>query len=82
VPDAVRSLLKKSALALKNLMRMSPSQRKLFVHYIDSAKRPETRNRLAEHAIDLLERNITLQAEFQSKLAKARDGRKAKPAKK
>jgi len=78
VPEEVAKLLKKSPLAFKNLMALAPSQRKHFVHFIDSAKRPETRERRASRAIDLLERNVTLEMEFRSKLPSARKTKTAK----
>ena len=47
---------------------MAASYRKHFVHFIDSAKRPETRERRAQIAIELLEQNITLEMHYRSKL--------------
>jgi len=68
IPEGVARLIGHSKLALKNLKAMAPSYRKHFVYYIDSAKRPETRERRARMAIELLERNITLEMNYRSKL--------------
>jgi hypothetical protein len=38
------------------------------VYFIDSAKRPETRERRARMAIELLEQNITLEMNYRSRL--------------
>jgi uncharacterized protein YdeI (YjbR/CyaY-like superfamily) len=76
IPGDVERLIARSNVALQNLKRMSPSQRKHFVYYIDSAKRPETRERRAGRAIDLLERNITLDMEFRSRLSTAKARKK------
>jgi uncharacterized protein YdeI (YjbR/CyaY-like superfamily) len=68
IPDDVERRIGRSRLALKNLKAMAPSYRKHFVHFIDSAKRPETRERRAGMAIALLEQNITLEMNYRSKL--------------
>jgi uncharacterized protein YdeI (YjbR/CyaY-like superfamily) len=68
IPEDVARLLRPSALALRNLKAMAPSYRKHFVHFIDSAKRAETRERRAQIAIELLEQNITLEIHYRSKL--------------
>jgi uncharacterized protein YdeI (YjbR/CyaY-like superfamily) len=68
IPDDVARRIGRSRLALKNLRAMAPSYRKHFVHFIDSAKRPETRERRAQIAIELLEQNTTLEIHYRSKL--------------
>jgi len=68
IPEEVERLIGRSKTALKNLKAMAPSYRKHFVYYIDSAKRPETRERRARMAIELLEQNITLEMSYRSKL--------------
>ncbi len=68
IPEDVERLIGRSKTALKNLKAMAPSYRKHFVYYIDSAKRPETRERRAQMAIELLEQNITLEMSYRSKL--------------
>jgi uncharacterized protein YdeI (YjbR/CyaY-like superfamily) len=68
IPKEVGRLIGRSKMALKNLKAMAPSYRKHFVYYIDSAKRPETRERRARMAIELLEQNITLEMSYRSKL--------------
>jgi uncharacterized protein YdeI (YjbR/CyaY-like superfamily) len=72
IPDEVERLIGPSKTALKNLKAMAPSYRKHFVYYIDSAKRPETRERRAQTAIELLDQNITLEMHYQSKLKSAK----------
>jgi len=68
IPEEVERLIGQSKTALKNLKAMAPSYRKHFVYYIDSAKRPETRERRARMAIELLEQNITLEMSYREKL--------------
>ena len=68
IPEAVERRIGQNKLALKNLKAMAASYRKHFVHFIDSAKRPETRERRAQIAIALLEQNITLEMHYRSKL--------------
>jgi uncharacterized protein YdeI (YjbR/CyaY-like superfamily) len=68
IPEIVERLIGRNKTALKNLKAMAPSYRKHFVYYIDSAKRPETRERRAQMAIALLEQNITLEMSYRSKL--------------
>ena len=72
IPEDVARLLGRSKLALKNLNAMAPSYRKHFVYFIDSAKRPETRERRAQIAIELLEQNITLDLNNKSKIEAAK----------
>jgi uncharacterized protein YdeI (YjbR/CyaY-like superfamily) len=72
IPEEVERLIGRSKTALKNLKAMAPSYRKHFVYYIDSAKRPETRERRAQTAIELLDQNITLEMHYQSKLKSAK----------
>src|SRR4029078_8944926 len=64
IPEEVERLIGQSKTALKNLKAMAPSYPKHFVYYIDSAKRPETRERRARMAIELLEQNITLEMSY------------------
>ncbi len=68
IPKEVERRIGQNTLALRNLKAMAASYRKHFVHFIDSAKRPETRERRAQIAIELLERNITLEMHYRSKL--------------
>jgi uncharacterized protein YdeI (YjbR/CyaY-like superfamily) len=68
LPEEIAERIGRSPKALKNLKAMAPSYRKHFVHFIDSAKRPETRERRARQAIELLEQNITLEMNYRSKL--------------
>jgi len=72
IPEAVERRIGQNKLALKNLKAMAASYRKHFVHFIDSAKRPETRERRAQIAIALLEQNITLEMHYRSKLQSGR----------
>jgi uncharacterized protein YdeI (YjbR/CyaY-like superfamily) len=72
IPDDVAHLLGRSKLAVKNLKAMAPSYRKHFVYFIDSAKKPETRERRARIAIALLEQNITLELANKSQIDAAK----------
>ena len=68
IPRDVERLVGRSKVALKNLKAMSPSRRKHFVHYIDSAKRAETREKRARLAIELLDQNVTLDMYYRQRL--------------
>lgn len=68
IPEEVERRIGRNKLALRNLKAMAASYRKHFVHFIDSAKRPETRERRAQIAIELLEQNMTLEMHYRSKL--------------
>jgi uncharacterized protein YdeI (YjbR/CyaY-like superfamily) len=72
ISDEVKRLLRPSPLALKNLKALAPSYRKHYLHYIDSAKRPETRERRARLAIELLEQNVTLEMHYRRRLEELR----------
>jgi uncharacterized protein YdeI (YjbR/CyaY-like superfamily) len=72
IPKDVERLVGRSKVALKNLKAMSPSRRKHFVHYIDSAKRRETREKRARLAIELLEQNVSLDMYYRRRLEELR----------
>jgi len=56
VPDDIaRAIRKASRQAWKALQALAPSYRKQYVHWLTSAKRPETRERRIAKAITLLE---------------------------
>lgn len=56
-PPEVTAALKASALAWKHFQALPPYKRKLYVTWLMSAKRPETRAKRTAAAIDMLERN-------------------------
>lgn len=60
VPDYIRSAIAANSEAARNFARSAPSVRRLYVRWIDSAKRPETRRRRLAEAIGRLERNLPL----------------------
>ena len=60
VPAVIARALKRSARAWKNFQALTPSQRGLYVRWIDSAKREDTRQRRLADAIGRLERNEKL----------------------
>lgn len=57
VPAGIVRGLKRSATAWKNFVGMTAAQRGLYVRWIDSAKKAETRDRRMRDAIGRLERN-------------------------
>lgn len=67
VPDDIARRLSVSPKAWTNLQALAPSYRKHFVFFIDSAKRPETRERRAAQAIEMLKRNETLAMNYRAK---------------
>jgi uncharacterized protein YdeI (YjbR/CyaY-like superfamily) len=55
VPAYIRKALEKNGRALRNFEKLAPSQRRLFVGWVSSAKREETRKKRLAEAIKLLE---------------------------
>jgi uncharacterized protein YdeI (YjbR/CyaY-like superfamily) len=60
VPDYIREALARYPVAEENFRNMAPSYRRLYVLWIDSAKRPETKQRRIGEAIERLTRNLPL----------------------
>jgi len=50
--------LKKNRNAHKNFMNFTPSSRRMYIGWLNSARRPETRIRRIERIVELSERNI------------------------
>jgi uncharacterized protein YdeI (YjbR/CyaY-like superfamily) len=57
-PPEVEAGLKASAAAWARFRALSPSRRKMFIGWLASAKKPETRARRVAKAIDMLERGV------------------------
>lgn len=60
VPAFIRKALEKNGRALRNFEKLAPSQRRLFVGWVSSAKREETRKKRLAEAITLLEKEEKL----------------------
>jgi uncharacterized protein YdeI (YjbR/CyaY-like superfamily) len=60
IPSFIEKALIKNKKASENFNRLAESYKKLYVRWISSAKRKETRLRRLEEAIDLLEQNKKL----------------------
>jgi uncharacterized protein YdeI (YjbR/CyaY-like superfamily) len=60
VPDEVQASLQASGLAWQNFCQMMPSQRRIYIGWITSAKRRETFDRRIQEAIARLEQNQPL----------------------
>ena len=58
VPDDLIDALKKNIAAYDNFMRFPPSSRKLYVLWLNDAKRDETRINRIEKIVDRSEKNI------------------------
>jgi uncharacterized protein YdeI (YjbR/CyaY-like superfamily) len=58
IPDDLMAGLEKNATAQKNFMNFSQSSRRMFILWLNSAKRTETRQRRIEKIVSLAERNI------------------------
>ena len=58
VPPYITRAMKKNAKARKNFENLPPGRRRLCVHWIDSAKKEETKLRRLNQLIDRLERNL------------------------
>jgi uncharacterized protein YdeI (YjbR/CyaY-like superfamily) len=54
VPPYIRQALKKHPAAWRTFEHLAPSYRRLYVGWIDAAKRPETKTKRLREAIDLL----------------------------
>ncbi len=63
VPDYYQAALNRNAKAKKFFESLPPSQKRMFVHYVDSAKREETRARRLAKMMEKLEKGekITMQ---------------------
>ncbi len=60
LPDRILKAIQANPLAWENFQRLPPSQKKLYVRWITSGKKPETQDRYAQQAIQLLEQNRRL----------------------
>ena len=60
IPAYIQTALKSNATALRNFEALSPSQRRRYVAWIESAKREETKLRRLKEAIRLLTRGQVL----------------------
>ncbi len=60
IPAFIEEALTKNKKARENFSKLAESYKKLYVRWISSAKREETRLRRLEEAIDLLEQNKKL----------------------
>lgn len=58
--EETENVLKANRKAWENFQRLSPGYRKQYVAWLETAKRPETRNKRLEEAIRLLEENRKL----------------------
>lgn len=58
MPKDLQELFKKNKSAQKNFQAFSPSSRKIILLWIQSAKRPETRQKRVEEAVKLAAKNI------------------------
>jgi uncharacterized protein YdeI (YjbR/CyaY-like superfamily) len=58
IPDDLSKELKKNPQALKNFNNFSQSSRRMFIDWLNSAKKAETRIRRISRIVDLSERNI------------------------
>ena len=57
-PHDLLVALSKTSSASINFKRLSPSRRRRYLMWIAAAKRPETRRRRVEEAVDLISRNV------------------------
>ncbi len=57
-PDDLLDALKKNEKALKNFISFTQSSRRMYIEWLNSAKKPETRLRRINRIIELSEKNI------------------------
>ncbi len=60
VPDYIEQRLRENAQAWRNFQNLAPSYRRLYVKWIEAAKREERRRKRLEEAVTLLEQNRKL----------------------
>jgi uncharacterized protein YdeI (YjbR/CyaY-like superfamily) len=60
LPEYIQQRLQRNAQAWRNFQNLAPSYRRLYVKWIESAKREETRLKRLEEAATLLEQNRKL----------------------
>ncbi len=60
VPSYIEEALRANGMAWTNFSRFAPSYRRLYVRWIEDAKREETRRKRLAEAVSLLERNQKL----------------------
>ncbi len=58
IPDDLKFELKKNRTAFKNFNNFTQSSRRMYIDWLNSAKKPETRIRRISKIIDLSEKNI------------------------
>ena len=56
-PDNLINALKKEEIAYQNFKNLAPSYRIMYIYWITSAKKPETRTRRIDKAVSLLKEN-------------------------
>ncbi|MCX6303230.1 MAG: YdeI/OmpD-associated family protein [Bacteroidia bacterium] len=57
-PEDLMKELKKNKIALRNFQNFTQSSRRMFIDWLNSAKRPETRSKRINRIIELSEKNI------------------------
>jgi uncharacterized protein YdeI (YjbR/CyaY-like superfamily) len=60
VPSYIEEALRANGVAWTNFSRFAPSYRRLYIRWIEAAKREETRRKRLAEAVSLLERNQKL----------------------
>lgn len=60
VPDYIEQALRANGVAWDNLSNLAPSYRRLYVRWIEDAKKEETRRKRLAEAVSLLEQNKKL----------------------
>ena len=58
IPDDLLEALKSNSEAYNNFMNFPPSSRKLYVFWLNAAKRTETRENRIKRIVDLAEKNL------------------------
>lgn len=58
MPDDLMKGLKKNTIDFKNFANFSQSVRRIYIEWLNSAKRPETRTRRIGKIVNLAEKNI------------------------
>jgi len=60
VPDFLEDALRKNETVWNNFQKMAPSARLLYVHWVTSAKTPETRMKRINKSVELIAQNRKL----------------------
>jgi len=57
IPEDLNDALKRNSKAFENFMNFTPSTRRIYIDWLNSAKRPDTREKRIKRIVELSENN-------------------------